>query len=346
MPFSGKNILLGVTGSIAAYKTPLLVRLLKKIGAEVQVLSTPSAAHFVTPETLATVSGRPVLTEIFAGSDTWTQHVDLGRWADIFVIAPLSAQTLAKMAHGFADTMLTATLLASPCPVLACPAMDSDMYAHPAVKANLEKISRHGYHVMEAAYGEMASGLVGYGRMHEPEAILKEILTILDSAQPLKGKHALVTAGPTREPIDAVRVVSNYSTGTMGFSLAEALATLGATVTLVSGPTLLKTPLNVDRLDVETADEMYEAVHSHASADFVFMAAAVADYAPVNPSTSKLKKDYTERTIQLEPTRDILFGLGQKSAPVKFWSALPWKPTTDSTMPKESSYPKTWTGSC
>jgi len=312
---NGCKVLLGVTGSIAAYKTPALVRLLKSQGAEVQVLSTPTAARFVTPETLATVSGRPVLTDMFAGPDTWTQHVELGRWADIFMVAPLSAQTLAKISHGFADSMLTATLLAAPCPVLVCPAMDHDMYANPAVKANLEQVQQYGYHVMEAAYGELASGLIGYGRMQEPAIIIKQITQILNEGAALSGVHALVTAGPTREPIDSVRVVTNYSTGTMGFVIAEALAERGAQVTLISGPTLLKTPKGVHRIDVETAAEMFTAVHAHASADIVFMAAAVADYTPATPSKTKLRKDNTPRTVQLEPTQDILKSLGQKKRP-------------------------------
>ncbi len=311
----GRTVLLGVTGSIAAYKTPALVRLLKRQGAEVQVLCTPTAVRFVTPETLATVSGRPVLTDMFAGHDTWTQHVELGQVADLFVVAPLSAQTLAKLAHGFVDSMLTATVLAARCPILLCPAMDHQMYVHPSVRANLEQVQRYGYHVMEAAWGELASGITGYGRLPEPDQILKRIIHLLRDAASLRGKHALVTAGPTREPIDAVRVVTNRSTGTMGFALADALAGLGAQVTLVSGPTLLRTPTGARRVDVGTAAEMHDAVLAHASADYVFMAAAVADYAPSAPADAKLKKSDAARSVLLEATVDILRSLGQRKRP-------------------------------
>ncbi len=311
----GRTVLLGVTGSIAAYKTPALVRLLKRQGAEVQLLCTPTAARFVTPETLATVSGRPVLTDMFAGHDTWTQHVELGQVADLFLVAPLSAQTLAKLAHGFADSMLTATVLAARCPILLCPAMDHQMYVHPSVRANLEQVQRYGHHVMDAAWGELASGITGYGRLPESDQILKRIVHLLRDATSLRGKHALVTAGPTREPIDAIRVVTNRSTGTMGFALADALAGLGAQVTLVSGPTLLKTPTGARRVDVGTAAEMRDAVLAHAAADYVFMAAAVADYAPSAPADTKIKKSDAARSILLEPTVDILRSLGQRKQP-------------------------------
>ena len=311
----GRTILVGVTGSIAAYKAPMLVRLLKRQGAVVQVLGTPAAARFVTPETLATLSERPVLTDMFAGHDTWTQHVELGLNADLLVIAPLSAQTLAKLAHGFADSMLTATALAARCPVLLCPAMDHFMYQNAAVRANLKRVKQYAYHVMPPEWGELASGLSGVGRMPEPDQILRKIEQLLLTPAPLHGKHALVTAGPTREPIDAIRVVTNHSTGTMGYALAEALASRGAQVTLISGPTLLATPANVRRIDVETAAQMHAAVQPHAAADLVFMAAAVADYAPSHPVNTKLKKQAAARSLQLEPTTDILKGLGERKRP-------------------------------
>ncbi len=313
----GCKLILGVTGSIAAYKTPELVRLLVREGAEVQVLASPTATRFVTAETLATVSRRPVLTDMFADHKTWTQHVALGRWADLCIIAPLSAQTLAKLSHGFADSMLAATVLAAQCPVLVCPAMDHDMYMHRAVRANLAQLAAYGYHVMDAELGELASGLTGYGRMPEPHAIVTRIKALVRRATTLAGTHALVTAGPTREPVDAVRVVTNRSTGTMGFALADALARRGAQVTLVSGPSHLKTPAGVSRVDVETAAEMASAVAAHGSADYVFMAAAVADYAPAAPSARKLKKRDRDavRAIALAPTKDILQALGADKRP-------------------------------
>ena len=310
-----RTVVLGVTGSIAAYKAPTLVRLLTRHGARVQVLTTPAAAHFVTPETLATVSGRPVLTDMFAGHDTWTQHVDLGLKADLMVVAPLSAQTLAKLAHGFADSMLTATVLAARCPVLLCPAMDHYMYHNPAVRSNLVTVERHGYQVMPAQWGALASGLEGMGRMPEPEEILDMIRQRLRASASLKGKQVLVTAGPTIEPVDAVRVVTNRSTGTMGFALAEAVAARGAEVTLISGPTLLGTPFNVTRVPVESAAEMHAAVHRHAAADYVFMAAAVADYAPKSPAAVKLEKQAAARSLLLERTKDILKDLGRRKRP-------------------------------
>ena len=318
----GRKLLLGVTGSIAAYKAAELIRLCKKAGAEVQVLMTPDAARFITPLTLGTLSEREVLTEIFPDNEQgrWTKHVSLGLWADLFVVAPATAQTLAKMAHGFSDTMLTATVLAARCPLLICPAMDHDMYLHPATQANLERLRSFGYDVMTPGYGELASGLVGHGRMPEPAEILARIVETLNTAEPsgggpLAGKHVLVTAGPTREPIDPVRVVTNHSTGSMGFAMAEAAARRGARVTLVSGPTTLDTPGGVERIDVTTAEQMHAAVQPHADAHLVIMAAAVADYTPLNPAPSKLKKKDDALTIQLRRTPDILAALGRHKRP-------------------------------
>ena len=320
----GRKLLLGVTGSIAAYKVAEVVRLFKKAGAEVQVLMTPDAARFITPLTLGTLSEREVLVEIFpenagssGGGGSWTKHVSLGLWADLFVVAPATAQTLAKMAHGFSDTMLTATALAARCPLLLCPAMDHDMIHHPATQANLERLHSFGYAVMTPGYGELASGLIGDGRMPEPEEIFARVVEMLAAGNPgpLAGKHVLVTAGPTREPIDPVRVLTNPSTGSMGYAMAEAAARRGARVTLVSGPTTLDTPDGIARIDVTTAEEMNAAVQTHRDADLVIMAAAVADYTPHNPAPSKIKKQDGDLTIQLRRTTDILATLGQDKAP-------------------------------
>ncbi|MFB3133283.1 MAG: bifunctional phosphopantothenoylcysteine decarboxylase/phosphopantothenate--cysteine ligase CoaBC [Rhodothermales bacterium] len=325
----GRKLLLGVTGSIAAYKAAEVVRLFKKAGAQVQVVMTPDAGRFITPLTLGTLSEREVLVEIFPenagsseGGGSWTKHVTLGLWADLFVVAPATAQTLAKMAHGFSDTMLTATALAARCPLLLCPAMDHDMVHHPATQANLERLRSFGYAVMTPGYGELASGLVGDGRMPEPEEIFTRVVEMLMSsasdnpaAGPLAGKHVLVTAGPTREPIDPVRVLTNPSTGSMGYAMAEAAARRGARVTLISGPTALATPDGITRIDVTTAEEMHTAVQAHHDADLVIMAAAVADYAPVNPAPAQIKKQDGELTIRFRRTPDILATLGQHKAP-------------------------------
>ena len=327
-------LLLGVTGSIAAYKAALLVRLFKKAGAKVQVLMTPDAARFVTPLTLGTLSERPVLTEIFPEQEAgrWTKHVELGCWADLFVVAPATAQTLAKLAHGFSDSMLTATALSARCPLLVCPAMDRDMYAHPATQANLRRLEDFSYAIMPAAEGELASGLTGQGRLPEPEAIFERVAEMLGkgerrngragegkdhpnpqtpSLNTLTGQTVLVTAGPTREPIDPVRMLTNPSTGTMGYALAAAAARRGARVTLVSGPTALDAPPGVTRVDVTTAEEMHAAVQARADADLVLMAAAIADYTPAAPSASKLKKD-GDLVLRLRRTPDVLAALGRR----------------------------------
>ena len=307
----GRRLLLGVTGSIAAYKAAELIRRLRKLGTEVQVLATEGAARFISATTLATLSGRPVLTDLFDGSeeDTWTKHITLGHWADLFVIAPATAQTLAKLANGFADNMLTATVLAARCPILVCPAMDHDMYMHPAVRLNLKRLQGFGYHVLPPGYGELASGLVGLGRLPEMDDILGRIAALLPDE--LRGKHALVTAGPTREPIDPVRVLTNHSTGTMGFALAKDLVRRGAQVTLVTGPTLLNTPDGARRIDITTSAEMLEAVLAHKNADIIFMAAAVADYTPIESHSSKIKKQEDQLTLRLQRTSDILAQLGK-----------------------------------
>ncbi|GAB5518207.1 MAG: bifunctional phosphopantothenoylcysteine decarboxylase/phosphopantothenate--cysteine ligase CoaBC [Rhodothermales bacterium] len=315
MTLNGTKIILGVCGGIAAYKAALLVRLLKKAGAEVQVLMTPDAARFITPLTLGTLSEREVLVEIFPSNEdgSWTKHVHLGLWADLFVVVPATAHTLAKLAHGFCDTMITAVALSARCPLMVCPAMDHDMYIHPATQANLQTLRAHGAHVMEAAHGELASGLVGQGRLPEPEAIvacMAEQLT--EVPQTLAGKHVLVSAGPTREPIDPVRFISNHSTGTMGYAMAAAAKARGARVTLISGPTTLTPPPGVKVEAVTTAAEMHAAVLSHADADWVIMAAAVADYTPADPADHKVKKSNANLALPLRRTTDILADLGRQ----------------------------------
>ena len=324
-----RHLLLGVTGSIAAYKAAPLVRLFKKAGAEVRVLMTPDAERFIPSLTLGTLSEHEVLTEIFPENEegSWTKHVTLGQWADLFVVAPATAQTIAKLANGFCDTMLTATALSARCPLLVCPAMDRDMYRHRATQDNLKRLREIGYDVMPAAHGELASGLVGKGRMPEPEAIRDRVAEMLaeragedtrnDEANPdLAGKSVLVTAGPTREPLDPVRVLTNRSTGTMGHALARAAAQRGGAVTLVTGPTTLSPPEGVEVVNVETAEEMNEAVQSRReNCDLVFMAAAVADYAPTDPSTTKIKKKDDDPVLHLRRTPDILKTLGANKRP-------------------------------
>lgn len=312
-----RRIFLGVTGGIAAYKAAELIRDLKKSGCEVQVAITSDAERFVTPLTLGTLSERPVLTSIFPehSEGSWTKHVEFGLWADIVVVAPATANTVAKLAHGICDSMLLAVALSARCPVLVCPAMDHDMYLHPANQKNLASLEDFGYHLQPPEHGELASGLVGWGRLPELEVIRKRIDQILDEPQPpkdLAGKSILVTAGPTREELDPVRFLSNRSTGTMGFALAAAAAARGAQVMLVTGPTKLATPRTVDRINVTSAAEMLEVVSSHSEFDMIIMAAAVADYRPSMPSSSKIKKIESNLTLELERTTDILATLGKR----------------------------------
>lgn len=317
-PLHGRKILLGVSGSIAAYKAAELVRLLKKAGAEVQVLMTRDAARFIPPLTLGTLSEREVLTEIFPENEggaggSWTKHVHLGLWADLFVVAPATATTLSKLAAGICDSMLTAVALSARCPLVVAPAMDHDMFVHPATQRNLAILREGGVEVIEPEHGELASGLVGIGRLPEPEALFDRIVERLSSSDgALTGKTVLVTAGPTREAIDPVRFLTNGSTGTMGYALAEVAARRGAAVTLVSGPTVLETPPGVERIDVTSADEMHAAAMHHADADFIFAAAAVSDYAPAEPSDRKVKKNGDELALYLRRTPDILAALGER----------------------------------
>lgn len=320
MTNTNRKIVLGVSGGIAAYKIAELVRLFKKAGDEIQVTMTAEASRFVTPLTLGTLSERPVLTQIFPEQveGSWTKHVELGMWADIVVIAPATANTIAKLAGGLCDSMLLAVALSARCPVLICPAMDDDMYRHPVTQKNLSGLEECGYHVLPPEHGELASGLVGWGRLPEPAAIVTRVGKVLAEPQPekdLAGKSVLVTAGPTREMIDPVRFVSNHSTGTMGFALAAAAVERGATVTLVSGPTSLVTPRAVDRINVSSAAEMADAVARNASADLVIMAAAVANFRPAHLVDSKIKKSGDPLTIEFERTTDILASLGASKVP-------------------------------
>lgn len=314
MSLQGKRILLGVTGSIAAYKAGQLTRLMVKAGAEVQIIMSTSALDFITPLTLSTLSKKPVL-HIFQDSKTgeWNNHVELGLWADLFLIAPITAQTLAKIANGFCDNLLTATYLSSRCPVMVAPAMDLDMYQHPAVKANLDKIRQNGNIVLDPESGELASGLQGEGRLMEPEQILKRLHDHFETRAGLSGKQFLITAGPTYEAIDPVRFIGNHSSGKMGISVAEAVADQGGQVILILGPSALETfhPL-IKTIRVESASEMFEKARMyHSQADCCVFAAAVADYAPLHPSREKIKKQAEEMAIPLKKTIDIAETLGQ-----------------------------------
>ena len=311
--FKGKKILLAVTGSIAAYKAPLIVRLLVKEGAEVKVIMTPAAKDFVTPLTLSTVSKNNVITELFS-EDSWSNHVMLGRWADLMIVAPLSCNTLAKMANGFCDNMVLATYLSTTCPVLVAPAMDEDMWKHQTTKVNLKKLEEAGNAIIPVDNGELASGLIGEGRMAEPENILQFIAEHFFLKQDLAGKKVLVTAGPTYEPIDPVRFIGNHSSGKMGIALSEELARRGASVQLVLGPTASAIKQQGVRVHkVQTADEMYEAcVKAFGDADIAIMSAAVADYTPAVKAKEKIKKDAANMNVELVKTKDILKTLGEK----------------------------------
>lgn len=312
---NGKKILIGVCGSIAAYKSAFLVRLLVKEGAEVQVIQTPSSIDFITPLTLSTLSKRPVYSGFTKSQHgEWVNHVDLGLWADLMVIAPLSASTLAKLATGLSDNLLTATYLSARCPVMLAPAMDLDMYQHPTTIANMTIVRNHGCHVVDAEDGELASGLSGVGRMAEPEHILESIRRYFDSKKPLVGKRVLITSGPTHEPLDPVRFIGNHSTGKMGVALAEAAQQMGAEVTLISGPSshLPKKP-GIKLTQVQTADEMYEACSQvFDSADIAIFAAAVADYKPATKAAQKIKKDGDVLEIQFIKNKDIALEMGKK----------------------------------
>lgn len=318
---SGKRILLGVSGSIAAYKSAVLVRLLVKAGAEVKVIMTPAAHDFITPLTLATLSKNPVLTK-FLKEETgeWNNHVDLGMWADAFVIAPASANTLSKMASGLCDNLLLATYLSARCKVFFAPAMDLDMVQHPSIKENIKKLISWGNILIEPGFGELASGLVGHGRMAEPEEIVFQLNHFFAQQQALKGKKALVTAGPTYEAIDPVRFIGNNSSGKMGFAIAEELAQQGAEVSLISGPTDLNpvhSGITITR--VTSAEEMYQAcVAVFPSVDISVLSAAVADFRPATVADQKIKKAGAGLTIELVKTKDIAAELGNMKKPHQF----------------------------
>ena len=315
----GKHIILGITGGIAAYKCATLTRLLIKAGAEVQVIMTPNAKQFIQPLTLSTLSGKPVISEFFtANTGQWNSHVDLGLWADALIIAPATASTIGKMANGVADNMLVTTYLSAKAPVFVAPAMDLDMMRHPSTVRNLELLRSYGNHIIEPAEGELASHLIGKGRMEEPENILKALDRFFAAKEDLKGKRVLITAGPTVEKIDPVRYISNFSSGKMGFALAEECASRGAEVTLVAGPVTLKTPEgNIERVDVTTAVEMHDAVmKALPESDAVILCAAVADYRVENVADSKIKREKTQNpVIQLTPNPDIARAVGQAKRP-------------------------------
>lgn len=314
----GKKIVIGVTGSIAAYKAAILVRLLVKQGAEVQVVMTPSSREFITPLTLSTLSGRPVLCDFFnSGSGEWHSHVELGLWADAMIIAPATAATIGKMAGGIADNLLVTTYLSMKAPVFVAPAMDLDMFAHPSTQYNLQVLRSYGNHIIEPAAGELASHLCGKGRMEEPENIVAALKDFFLAGNSLAGKRILITAGPTYEKIDPVRFIGNYSSGKMGFALAAECAARGADVTLVAGPVSLKTPhAAITRVDVESAEEMYKAAtEAFPSCDAAILCAAVADYRPATRADKKIKRTGEGMTIELEANKDIAAALGkQKSA--------------------------------
>jgi len=311
----GKNILLGITAGIAAYKSASLVRLFIKSGASVKVIMTPAAKEFITPLTLSTLSKNPVIssfTDADAENAVWNNHVELGLWADLFLVAPATANTLSKMASGRSDNFLVATYLSAKCPVYFAPAMDLDMYKHPSTKSSLETLESFGNIMIPATTGELASGLVGAGRMAEPEDIVSFIEKDILSKLPLKGKKVLLTAGPTYEAIDPVRFIGNHSSGKMGFAIATVAADLGAEVFLISGPSQLQIKHSlVHRINVVSAAEMYQVVHKYFSeVDIAILSAAVADYTPKKTATQKIKKTALALEIELSPTKDILASLG------------------------------------
>ncbi|WP_068855019.1 bifunctional phosphopantothenoylcysteine decarboxylase/phosphopantothenate--cysteine ligase CoaBC [Leyella lascolaii] len=313
---SGKKIVLGITGSIAAYKACYIIRGLIKQGAEVQVVITPSGKEFITPVTLSALTHKPVISDFFAQRDgTWHSHVDLGLWADAMLIAPCTASTLGKLAHGIADNMLVTTYMSMKAPVFIAPAMDLDMYAHAATQENLKKLSAAGNHIIEPQSGFLASGLDGKGRMEEPDKIVRMISEWFDnetSMRQLTGKHIMITAGPTYEKIDPVRFIGNYSSGKMGFAIAEECLRRGANVTLIAGPVNLSCSEGIRRIDVESCEEMYEAaLKVFPNTDAAILAAAVADFKPEQQCDRKIKHDKGNMTLHLKTTTDIAASLGK-----------------------------------
>lgn len=310
----GKKIVLGITGSIAAYKAAVLTRLLIKKGAEVQIVITPAGKEFITPITLSALTSKPVISEFFSQRDgTWHSHVDLSLWADAMLIAPATASTIGKMAHGIADNMLITTYLSMKAPVFVAPAMDLDMFAHPATQHNLDILRSYGNHIIEPTAGELASHLVGKGRMEEPENIVAALEDFFQKNSSMAGKKILITAGPTYEKIDPVRFIGNYSSGKMGYALAEECAARGAEVTLVSGPVNLSVNHpNINRIDVENAEQMYNACMSHyPTSDAGILCAAVADFTPECVADKKIKREKDDLTLNLKPTHDIAAALGK-----------------------------------
>lgn len=314
MTLKDKHIVLGITGSIAAYKAASLARLFIKAGAEVQIVITPAGKEFITPVTLSALTGKPVVSEFFTANDgTWHSHVDLGQWADLMIIAPATAATLGKMANGIADNMLITTYLSMKAPVMVAPAMDLDMFAHPSTTRNIETLRSYGNIIIEPAAGELASHLIGKGRMEEPEKILSVVEDFFTKQESLSKKKVLITAGPTYEKIDPVRFIGNYSSGKMGFALAEECAQHGAEVTLVAGPVSLKVSHpNIKRIDVESAEEMYNAsVKAFPEMDAAILCAAVADFRPSEQYAEKVKRGEDILTISLVPNKDIAASLGK-----------------------------------
>jgi len=311
----GKKILLGITGSIAAYKSAFLVRLLVKAGAEVKVIMTPSSTDFISKLTLSTLSKNKVLVDLF-DEESWANHVMLGRWADVMLVAPLSCNTLSKMAHGQCDNLLLAVYLSATCPVVVAPAMDEDMWHHQSTKENIGKLIEFGNKIIPIDKGELASGLVGDGRMAEPEAIVRLIEDSFKVSKSLSGKKAFVSAGPTYEPLDPVRFIGNHSSGKMGLAIAEELYARGADVTLIMGPSSINLPDNgIKSVRVNTAEEMYNAcTKEFDKSDIGIMAAAVADYTPVEVANNKIKKTSGEFVVELKKTKDILKSLGEKKS--------------------------------
>jgi len=315
---SGKKILLGVTGSIAAYKSAELCRLLVKEGAGVRVIMTPPASDFITPLTLSVVSKNPVLSEFTSGNN-WNNHVEAGLWADLFLIAPASANTIAKMNAGICDNLLLAVYLSARCPVMLAPAMDHDMYLHASTQQNILLLKSRNHIFIGPSKGELASGLIGEGRMEEPEVILDAVADFFLRSQKLKGKKVLITAGPTREAIDPVRYISNRSSGKMGFAIAETFYHQGADVTLIAGPNNLTRPSGISYISVESAEEMRNAcLDNFNDADITIMSAAVADFTPETIAENKIKKSTAVSNIPLIPTVDILAELGKKKKPSQF----------------------------
>lgn len=308
----GKKIVLGITGSIAAYKSCLIIRELIKRGAEVQVVITPAGKEFITPITLSALTHNPVISEFFSQRDgTWNSHVNLGLWADAMLIAPCTASSIGKMANGIADNMLITTYLSMKAPIFIAPAMDLDMYKHPSIQANLEKLKEYGNNIIEPASGYLASGLEGKGRMEDPEKIV-EILDRQFSKKDLKGKQIMITAGPTYEKIDPVRFIGNYSSGKMGFAIAEECYQRGADVTLISGPVSMKCSDGINRIDVENCESMYnEATKAFNNCDAAILCAAVADFKPENVADKKIKRENNDLIIKLKSTHDIAASLGK-----------------------------------